>query len=87
MDSDRILVMRDGVVAEFDSPAGLLSAAGSALSGMVREMGRDEEGRMRQLAAAAEGRRPRSFRERLDDGDGGGGGVAACVLVPAVVAV
>jgi len=37
MDSDKILVMQDGLVAEFDSPEALLQDSSSAFSEIVRQ--------------------------------------------------
>lgn len=39
IDADRLLVLQDGQVAEFDSPAALLALEGGVLRGMALEAG------------------------------------------------
>lgn len=53
MDSDRVLVMDSGVVAEFDYPYHLLSDPNSRLSSMVRETGDSNMARLFQIAKDA----------------------------------
>ena len=42
MDADRVLVMHDGRVAEFDKPKKLLARPGSLFSKLVRAQGLDQ---------------------------------------------
>ena len=59
LDSDRILVMDDGNVAEFDSPANLLAQPESKFAALVRES-EEQERRMhrRSSAESSSGRTP-----------------------------
>lgn len=54
IDSDRILVLDDGQVAEFDSPARLLRDPKSAFSSLIGEMGAATAEKLRVLAEEAE---------------------------------
>lgn len=64
MDSDRILVMDDGRIAEFDSPAALLAREGSIFASMVNITGASSAAVLREMvrtpeaAAAASGYTP-----------------------------
>lgn len=62
MDSSRILVLSQGEVAEFDTPAALLANPDSVFAGMVAASRAD--GAMRQASGG-------------DDDTGGGGAAAA----------
>jgi ABC-type multidrug transport system fused ATPase/permease subunit len=50
IDSDRILVMQAGEIAEFDSPKNLLANEDSIFSGMVRQLGPEQEALMKRIA-------------------------------------
>jgi ABC-type multidrug transport system fused ATPase/permease subunit len=50
MDSDRILVMRAGVVGEADTPSALAGRAGSLLSGLIDETGVESAAYLRGIA-------------------------------------
>eukprot|EP01094_Clydonella_sp_ATCC50884_P009249 TRINITY_DN1877_c0_g4_i2.p1 TRINITY_DN1877_c0_g4~~TRINITY_DN1877_c0_g4_i2.p1 ORF type:complete len:1344 (+),score=519.36 TRINITY_DN1877_c0_g4_i2:436-4467(+) len=53
IDSDRIMVLDQGKIAEFDSPERLLSRAESEFSGLVRDTGEESERFLRDAARAA----------------------------------
>lgn len=53
MDSDRVLVMDSGEVAEFDHPYHLLSDSNSRLSSMVRETGDSNSTQLFRIAKDA----------------------------------
>lgn len=59
IDSDRILVLDNGEVAEFDTPARLLRDRDSAFASLIREMGAATADKLRVLAEDAERVRPR----------------------------
>ena len=50
IDSDMILVLRDGLLAEFDHPGALLSRENSLFSGMVNETGEASAAQLRRVA-------------------------------------
>ena len=54
IDSDKILVMDNGEVAEFDSPKSLLSQSDSAFSKLVDNMGDGMAAKMRHLVGLSE---------------------------------
>jgi ABC-type multidrug transport system fused ATPase/permease subunit len=62
MDSDRVLVMADGVCAEFDSPAALLSNPDSVLAGMVTATGQQSAAELRAIAEEASAATERRHR-------------------------
>lgn len=53
IDFDRIMVMDDGKLVEFDSPHNLLSNENSILSGMVAETGPGMANHLKDIAARA----------------------------------
>jgi len=55
IDSDRILAMDKGIVAEFDSPKTLLANPKSIFSELCRNAGPDEYKRLYSAAMSAEG--------------------------------
>jgi ATP-binding cassette subfamily C (CFTR/MRP) protein 1 len=62
IDSDRILVMNDGLVKEYAAPSKLLDDTGTQFHDMVRQLGAEQ---FEQLKAVAEGRV--SFTDKLRD--------------------
>jgi hypothetical protein len=53
LDSDRVLTMSDGVVAEFDQPTRLLAQPTSIFAGMVAESLRSTVARSRSVDSAS----------------------------------
>mmetsp|Transcript_11549 Transcript_11549/g.40382 ORF Transcript_11549/g.40382 Transcript_11549/m.40382 type:complete len:1626 (-) Transcript_11549:176-5053(-) len=70
-DSDRIIVMEDGKVAEFAPPHELLSGDGH-LTSLVRELGPAAEARLRDIARAAYERRNTGGGGKGEGGEGAG---------------
>lgn len=60
IDSDRVLLLDAGRVAEFDSPSALLATPGSAFRAMVEETARGGVATLQQLVAAAGGQQKTS---------------------------
>ena len=50
MDSDRIMVMDNGVVAEFDAPSALLEKEKGILKGMVEAQGAERAAALHEIA-------------------------------------
>eukprot|EP01063_Lacrimia_lanifica_P027522 TRINITY_DN3875_c0_g1_i1.p1 TRINITY_DN3875_c0_g1~~TRINITY_DN3875_c0_g1_i1.p1 ORF type:complete len:1364 (+),score=450.81 TRINITY_DN3875_c0_g1_i1:40-4131(+) len=57
IDADRILLLKQGRVVEFDTPDALLADEESVLSGFVRETGVESAAMLREMAAAAAAQR------------------------------
>ena len=53
IDSDRVLVIDNGAVAEFDTPAALLAEHDSIFAGLLDEMGPGAADKMRKQVADA----------------------------------
>lgn len=53
MDSDKVLVMDQGLVNQFDAPHLLLQDENGVLSGMVKATGAQESERLREVAKHA----------------------------------
>lgn len=53
MDSDKVLVMDNGVVSEFGAPHELLQVDGGLFEGMVQSTGAHESERLREIAKEA----------------------------------
>eukprot|EP00238_Polyblepharides_amylifera_P014825 CAMPEP_0196575044 /NCGR_PEP_ID=MMETSP1081-20130531/4617_1 /TAXON_ID=36882 /ORGANISM="Pyramimonas amylifera, Strain CCMP720" /LENGTH=58 /DNA_ID=CAMNT_0041893233 /DNA_START=56 /DNA_END=232 /DNA_ORIENTATION=- len=51
MDSDRILVMDKGTLAEYDTPAVLSTSTGGILSSLIDETGQESAAFLRDIAS------------------------------------
>eukprot|EP00903_Cladosiphon_okamuranus_P012646 g11831.t1 len=67
MDSDRILVMQDGRVGEFDTPANLVANPRSLLMGFIRQTGSGSSRRLVGIATNANA--PSSSSSSFDEGE------------------
>jgi ATP-binding cassette subfamily C (CFTR/MRP) protein 1 len=65
IDTDKVMVLQSGELAEFDSPAALLRNPESYFSAMVKEYGEEVQSKLTALANEAESARQQSRSEPL----------------------